>query len=90
MTGATNHVFISYIHQEAALGGTVKLLIEDVFERDGVRAFLSNDMRDIPAGRKWLTEISEQLERCRVVVSLLSPASLIRPWVWTPVGVATI
>jgi hypothetical protein len=90
MTVATNLVFISHIYQETALGGLVKLLIEDVFARDGVRAFLSSDMRDIPAGRKWLIEISEQLESCRVVVSLLSPFSLTRPWVNIELGAGWI
>lgn len=90
MTAAAHHVFISHIHEEAALGDKVKALIEDVFDRDGVRAFLSSDMRDLPAGRKWLTEISEQLEQCRVVVSLLSPTSLIRPWVNIELGAGWI
>jgi hypothetical protein len=90
MTATAHHVFISHIHEEAALGDKVKALIEDVFDRDGVRAFLSSDMRDLPAGRKWLTEISEQLEQCRVVVSLLSPTSLIRPWVNIELGAGWI
>jgi hypothetical protein len=83
-------VFISHISEEAALGGVVKTIIEDVFARDGVRAFLSTDMRDIPAGRKWLTEITGQLDQSRVIVSLLSPTSLIRPWVNIELGAAWI
>jgi hypothetical protein len=90
MSVNANHVFISHIHQEAALGTVAKAIIEEVFSRDGVSAFLSSDMRDIPAGRKWLDEISEQLEQCRVVVSLLSPTSLTRPWVNIELGAGWI
>jgi hypothetical protein len=51
---AANHVLASHIHDEAALGSAVKKLIEEVFERDGVQAFLSSDLA---AGRKWLDEV---------------------------------
>jgi hypothetical protein len=90
MPTAASHVFVSHIHEEAALGSAVKKLIEDVFERDGVQAFLSSDLRDLPAGRKWLEEIGGQLGQCRVVVSLLSPASLVRPWVNIELGAGWI
>jgi hypothetical protein len=83
-------VFISHIHEEAALGNVVKAIIEDAFSRDGVRAFLSSDMRDIPAGRRWLTEITEQLDQARVIVSLISPTSLGRPWVNIELGAGWI
>jgi hypothetical protein len=83
-------VFISHIHEEAALGDVVKAIIEDVFASHRVRAFLSSDMRDIPAGRKWLTEITEQLDQARVIVSLISPTSLRRSWVNIELGAAWI
>jgi TIR domain-containing protein len=86
MTVAAKHVFVSHIHEEAALGGVVKGLIEEVFTRDEVRAFLSSDMRDLPAGRKWLDEVQGQLALSRVIVSLISPISLRRPWVNIELG----
>jgi hypothetical protein len=64
----------------------VKAIIEDVFVRDGVHAFLSSDMTDLPAGRKWLEEITQQLDAASVIVSLISPKSLTRPWVNIELG----
>jgi hypothetical protein len=83
-------VFISHIHEEAALGDAVKAIIEDVFGSHGVHAFLSSDIDDIPPGRKWLDEITRQLDDARVIVSLISPASLMRPWVNIELGAGWI
>jgi hypothetical protein len=83
-------VFISHTHEEAALGDAVKAIIEDVFVRDGIHAFLSSDMSDLPPGRKWLDEITQQLDTASVIVSLISPASLKRPWVNIELGAGWI
>jgi hypothetical protein len=90
MAATRKNAFISHIHEEAALGDAVKAIIEDVFGSHGVRAFLSSDMRDLPPGRKWLDEITQQLDEARVIVSLISPASLMRPWVNIELGAAWI
>jgi TIR domain len=86
----SKQVFISHISAEAAIGAVVKGIIEDVFARDGIKAFLSSDMQDLPAGRKWLDEITEQLDEARVMVSLISPTSLKRPWVNIELGAGWI
>jgi hypothetical protein len=83
-------IFISHIHEEAALGEALKSIIEDVFGSHGVHAFLSSDMGDLPPGRKWLDEITLQLHEARVIVSLISPKSLTRPWVNIELGAAWI
>jgi hypothetical protein len=82
-------VFISHIHEERALGEVIKRCIEDAFP-DRVAAFLSSDRRDLPAGRKWREVILAELETARVIVSLLSPVSLARPWVNVELGAAWI
>lgn len=83
-------VFVSHIHEEAALGAVIKGLIEDVFRGHGVVAFLSSDRQDLPAGRKWIEVIERELDQAKVVVSLLSPTSLRRPWVNIELGAAWI
>jgi TIR domain len=83
-------VFISHIHEEAALGASVKTIVEDVFGSHGVRAFLSSDMDDLPPGRKWLDEITRQLDEAGIIVSLISPTSLKRPWVNIELGAGWI
>jgi hypothetical protein len=90
MAASPQSVFISHIHEEAALGDALKAIIEDVFVRDGIHAFLSSDMGDLPPGRKWLDEITQQLDTARVIVSLISPASLKRPWVNIELGAGWI
>jgi hypothetical protein len=90
MPSTVKHVFVSHVHEEAPLGRVVKTLIEEVFSRDGVHAFLSSDMHDLPAGRKWLDEVGEQLEQCQVVVSIPSAGSLARPWVNIELGAGWI
>lgn len=86
----SRRVFISHIHEESALGGAVKAVIEDVFRGHGVTAFLSSDQDDLPAGRKWMDVISAALDEAQVVVSLLSPHALGRPWVNIELGAGWI
>jgi TIR domain-containing protein len=90
MAATRQSVFISHIHEEAALGDAVKAIIEDVFGSHGVHAFLSSDMGDLPPGRRWLDEITRQLDEARVIVSLISPVSLTRPWVNIELGAGWI
>jgi hypothetical protein len=90
MPTTRQYVFISHIHEEAELGAAVKTIIEDVFGSHGVHAFLSSDMDDLPPGRKWLDEIARQLEEASIIVSLISPTSLKRPWVNIELGAGWI
>jgi TIR domain len=90
MSAQPKRVFISHIHEEARLGGVVKGLIEDTLGSQGVTAFLSSDMQDNPTGRKWVEVIAGELDQARVVVSLISPTSLGRPWVNIELGAGWI
>ncbi len=84
-------VFISHIHEEAALGAVLKHWIEVAFAGQ-VLAFVSSDPRDLPGGKKWLAEIEMKLRdpgNC-MLVSVLSPASIGRPWISLEFGGAWI
>jgi hypothetical protein len=83
-------IFISHIHEEAKLGVVIKEWVADAFAGNAVNAFLSSDKQDIPAGRKWLDVIEQQLADAVVMVSILSPTSLARPWVNIELGAAWI
>jgi hypothetical protein len=83
-------IFISHIHEEASLGAVVKDWATDAFLGSAVAAFLSSDDQDLPAGRKWLDVIEKQVAEAGVMISLLSPASLARPWVNIELGAAWI
>jgi len=90
MAAALLRVFISHIHEEAALGAVVSSCIKDSFQARSVTTFLSSDAQDLPAGRKWIEVIEQELDQAAVVVALLSPASLRRPWVNIELGAAWI
>jgi hypothetical protein len=83
-------IFISHIHEEAKLGGRIKFWATDAFAGSAVTAFLSSDDKDLPAGRKWLEVIERQVSEAGVMVSVLSPTSLARPWVNIELGAAWI
>lgn len=86
MADEAQGIFISHIHEEAALGNVLKEWIEDAFRAHGLKAFLSSDKGDLPAGRKWLDVIDEALQRADMVISLISPTSITRPWINIELG----
>jgi hypothetical protein len=86
----TINVFISHVHEEVGLGAVIKEWIEDAFRGSGVRAFLSGDRGDLPPGKKWLDVIEETMGRSRVMVSLISPLAIGRPWINIELGAAWI
>ncbi len=91
MVGTAGHqVFISHIHEEAGLGRVIKEWVEDAFAAHGVTAFLSSDRSDLPAGRKWIDVIQGALNGARVMVCLISPNSLPRPWIHIELGAGWI
>lgn len=83
-------VFISHVSDEAALGKALKALVEDIFPGQNVHAFLSSDRSDLPAGKKWLNVISDALDGAAIMISVLSPTSLARPWVNIELGAGWI
>jgi hypothetical protein len=77
-------VFISFIHEEERVATAVQALLKEKLGEE-FRVFLSTDLR---AGHVWLERIREELTQARVIVSLLSPRSIARPWVNFEAGAA--
>ncbi len=73
-------VFITHITEEAQIAAVLKGWIESTFAGQ-CEVFVSSDLRDIPAGSKWLEEIDKALGSAAALVVLCSPASLQRPWI---------
>ena len=79
-------VFISFIHEETTVATAVQRLIEK--KLSGQKPFLSSDEWQIHAGELWLDRIRSELDTAEVVVLLLSPTSVTRPWVNFEAGAA--
>lgn len=82
-------VFISHIHEESPIAKVLKEWIETTFSGNVV-VFVSSDIRDLPAGKRWLNEIDSSLSSCSVFIMLCSPASVTRPWINFEAGCAWI
>jgi hypothetical protein len=83
-------IFISHIHEEHALGAVIAEWITEAFAGHPIQPFLSSDDKAIVAGKKWLDVVEHELDGTAVMISLLSPVSLARPWVNIELGAAWI
>jgi hypothetical protein len=80
-------VFISFIHEEVIVASWVSRFIAEIFEPN-VGVFQSSDRSTIYAGEEWMKRIFEELQSAKVLVSLLSPESVGRPWINFEAGAA--
>lgn len=80
-------VFISFIHEEERVAAAVQELLREKLNNE-FRVFLSADRWQMRAGELWLDRIRAELTEARVIVSLLSPRSIARPWVNFEAGAA--
>lgn len=86
-------IFISHASVDAPLASELKAALEAGLaygEAPGspVRCFCSSDPTDLPPGSIWSKEIQAALKSAALVLVIVSPASLHRPWVWFEIGTA--
>jgi hypothetical protein len=86
----TRRVFVSHVHEEAALATLLRKLVIVGFKAHGVTAFLSSDRESLPAGGKWLDVVRTNLAGSEVLIALIGPESLKRPWPNIELGAAWI
>ncbi|MBI2219061.1 MAG: toll/interleukin-1 receptor domain-containing protein [Candidatus Rokubacteria bacterium] len=75
-------VFISDIHEEQRVAQAVQALLKQHLQPlvpNGV--FLSADDWQVFAGEVWLERIRHELQEASVIVLMLSPESVTRPWI---------
>ena len=82
-------VFISFIHEEELVAPGVAEFLSNVLG-EAVKPFMSSDTSAIYAGERWMDRIVEELKGAKVVVAILSPVSVQRPWVNFEAGAAWI
>ncbi|MEH6625562.1 MAG: TIR domain-containing protein [Motiliproteus sp.] len=73
-------VFVSHITEEAGVAKVIKEWVESTF-LDQFGVFVSSDSDSIPAGTKWLDEITKAIISSKVILLLCSPNSIHRPWI---------
>ena len=80
-------LFISFIHEEQTWARNLQVFISTVLRE---QPFLSSDQTIIFAGEDWLQRVIEELKDCKVLISMLSPRSIGRPWINFEAGAAWI
>ena len=80
-------IFISFIHEEENLAKLVQEFIQVELGWEA-NAFLSSDPWQVYGGEIWLDRIKEELKTAEVIILMLSPASIGRPWVNFEAGAA--
>ncbi len=78
-------VFVSHASTDNPIVDILKTQIDRVFA-NGVQVFASSVPGVIKPGRDWLDEIKSNLEVAKVVIIIITPTSINRPWIWFEVG----
>jgi hypothetical protein len=81
-------VFMSFIHEEESAAKHVHDFIHLILGPT-IDTFISSDKNEIYAGDDWMKRIFEELGTTKVLVSMLSPDSVKRPWINFEAGAAT-
>lgn len=80
-------IFLSHVTVESKLADSLREhLIRDFIGL--VEVFESSDRISVPAGKKWLREITEALQRANLHVILCSKEATLRPWIQFEAGAA--
>jgi len=81
------NIFMSFIHEEESVAKLVNNYIRLILG-SRIDTFMSSDDTAIYAGEDWMKKIFEELETAKVLVSMLSPTSVRRPWINFEAGAA--
>ncbi|HBR8099375.1 TPA: toll/interleukin-1 receptor domain-containing protein [Klebsiella variicola subsp. variicola] len=82
-------VFISHINEEKDIALNFQDLINTAF-MGLFDTFVSSSPEAISMGSKWLTKVSNALNKCDIAIVICSPQSVKRPWVNFEAGAAWI
>jgi hypothetical protein len=79
-------IFLSHISEESAMAIRLRRLFKEALWAD-MPIFVSSDYESIPSGEPWYQKVLQGLSQVEGIVSLLSPASLLRPWINFEAGI---
>ena len=80
-------VFLSFIHEEEITAVFIRGFIHGALSH-AIDSFMSSDQTMIYAGEDWMKRIFDELEQATVLLSILSPVSITRPWINFEAGAA--
>jgi len=72
-------LFLSYTNKDKKLANTVHRVLNNSFE-GLLEIYLAH--AEIKAGDKWKEEIKNALDSCHAIISLITPNSIERPWIF--------
>lgn len=78
-------IFISHASTDKTVANILKQEIEVVFG-DGAEVFVSSIPGSIEPGSDWLDGIQKKLNDATIVIVLITPISINRPWIWFEIG----
>jgi hypothetical protein len=80
-------IFMSFIHEEESAASTLSFFIRHIFGHS-IDTFMSSDKNAIFAGEDWMERVFDELKTTKILISLLSPTSVGRPWINFEAGAA--
>ena len=82
-------VFVSHAAIDADIATSFKNDVEKNF-LGLCQLFVSSNLDSIQGGREWMQEIKVNLSEAAVLISLISPIALSRPWIYAEFGAGWI
>jgi hypothetical protein len=82
-------VFVSHAAIDSEIANLFKTDVEKSF-LGLCELFVSSNLDSIQGGKEWIQEIKVHLKDAAVFISLLSPVSLSRPWIYAEFGAGWI
>src|SRR2546428_3456989 len=83
-TGAGRKIFICHAAADKEVAGCLKTFLED--SDKPVDVFVASHPEDLPGGVEWWKEIRYKLSDAGVMLTLFSPRSPERPWIYFESG----
>lgn len=80
-------VFVSFVHEEEDAASAVSKFLKEIFA-NSIGLFQSSDQTVIYAGEDWMARIFNELKGAKILISMLSPQSVTRPWINFEAGAA--
>jgi hypothetical protein len=78
-------VFISHATNDRPIAGVLKTVLDTVFA-NGVSVFAASVPSGLRPGDDWFASIEHNLDVARAALVLVTPSSLLRPWIWFETG----